>query len=212
MNTNLLAKHYKALSVPERLRLIHDADRRGDSSERRKLKDAAKNHYELDDTGKLEAEMRNLFMYHHAEQLEIAAEFWFAHTRVCWAFDDLDEAASLDPKQEDNEKLDYECRFWLSVVKITETKYVIERDGWNLFIQQTGFDQERLDRTPKSWLLDYMDEHVRVHADAIECLQWMKKSDEPYILKTAESVANGWHQTVAEMLAMSLNGSTSTGY
>ena len=205
MNTIQLAKHYKSFSVPERLRLIHDADRRGDSSERRKLNDAAKNHYQLDDTGKLEAEMRNLTAYHRVILLEIAAEFWFAHTRLGWAFEDWDEAAQLDPKREDDEKLDYESLFWLCVVKITETKYVIERDGWNLFIQQTGFDQGRLDRTPKSWLLEYMDEHVKVHDDAIECLKWMTKSEESYVLKTADSVAKGWHHTVAEMLAMCLN-------
>ena len=205
MNTNQLAKHYKSLSVPERLRLIHDADRRGDFSERRKLKDAAKNHYRMDDTEKLENEMANLTVYHRAMLTEIAAEFWFAHLRSEWALDDWDEATSLDPKQENDEKLDYECRFWLCVVKVTETKYVIERDGFKLFIQQTGFDQERLDRVPKSWLLEYMDRHAKVHDDAIESLQWMMKSNEPYTLKTAESVALDWHRTVAELLAMSVN-------
>ncbi len=201
MNTNQIAKYYKSLSLPERLRLIHDADRRGDSSERRKLKDAANNHYQLDDTGKLEEEMRNLTMYHHALQLEFAAEFWFAQTRASWALDNWDEAASLNVSEEEEKKLEDQYQFWLRAIKVFESRYVVEREGFNLFILQTGFDKERLDRTPDSWLIDYMNENARVHDDLVECLQTMRKSKEPLLLKTAESVAMGWHKTVAELVA-----------
>src|SRR5437870_7394254 len=41
MNTTRLAKFYPALTAVERLRLIHDAGRRGDAIEQRRLLDAA---------------------------------------------------------------------------------------------------------------------------------------------------------------------------
>lgn len=202
MNTKQLAKHYGSLNVVERLRLIHDAERRGDTSEKRQLVDSTTTSYTINDFGKLEEELKNLVMLHHIELLEVAAEFWYAQTNAAWVLAESKEVVESDGTAENAPRLIDDVRYQTCFVKCKETQYVIERDGWNLFIQQSGFDESRLWRAPRTWLLDYMNEHAKAWPDVENARRWLldfvgaEESEIPSTLKTPESVAKGWHRIV----------------
>ena len=203
MNNSRLAKHYGMLSVVERLRLIHDAGRRGDSVEQQRVRGASpRRHYSMLDTGRLENNLRICLLVYHSFQLATASEFWLAQTRVAW---ELDGVA-------DNEPISDETQYWNCIAKLAEASYSIERDGCQLFFRQSGFDESRITVEPLAshWMLEYMDEHATVPPDFETAAQWLlSRNDhlraelaEPLKLITPEAIANGWHRTVEEMTAL----------
>jgi len=200
MNTNRLAKFYPALTAVERLRLIHDSGRRGDAIEQRRLLDAApRRYYSMADSGRLENNLRTCWLVNNAFQLATAAEFWHAQTQWAWALEVI----------ADSEPIPDEVRFWSCSATITQTVYAIERDGWNLFIRQSGFDESRIIVPPlaEHWLVGYMDEHATIQPDALEAAEWLisrrdelrAKLVEPLTLITPEFIADGWHRSVEEL-------------
>lgn len=205
MNTNKLAKFYPALTAMERLRLIHDAGKRGDAREQQRLLDAApRQHYSRADSGELEVRLIYSAAMHHAFQLGLAAEFWHAQTRVAWETADL----------ADDDSIPDEALFWSHSTIVLETVFAVERDGWNLFLQQSGWDASRISVPPLAghWMLVYMNEHATAKppADVVDALTWLLSRDdnqraervEPLTLITPESVANGWHRAVEEQTAV----------
>ncbi len=203
MNTNRLAKFYPALTAVERLRLMHDAGKRGDVLERKRLLDAApRRHYSMADAGRLENCLMHCVAIHHAFQLGAAAEFWCVQTRLAWALDGI----------ADSEPISDEVREWSCRATLAEAGYAIERDGWRLFIQQSGFDESRIIVPPlaEHWMLAYMDEYVAIPADVEAASQWLlarhehlrAELAEPLTLITPELVANDWHRLVGELTAV----------
>ena len=93
-----------------------------------------------------------------------------------------------------------------------ESLYVIERDGWKLFLLQSGFDETRFNVSPlgEHWMLAYMDEHATAQSEVEAAVEWMlgrvdSQQDElerPPKLITPKSIANGWHQLVEELTAV----------
>lgn len=203
MNTNRLAKLYPALTAVERLRLMHDAGRRGDVLERQRLLDAApRRHYSMADSGRLEGRLMHCATMHHAFQLGAATEFWHAQTLAAWALDDIADDAPISD----------EAREWSCCATLAEANYAIERDGWKLFIRQSGFDESRIIVPPlaEHWMLTYMDENATVPTDVEAASQWLlgryehlrAKLAEPLTLITPELVANDWHRLVGELSAV----------
>ena len=199
MNTNKLVKFYPTLTAVERLRLIHNAGQRGDAREQQRLLDAApRQHFSRADTGELEIRLMITATMQHAFQLATAAEFWHSQTRAAWAKDGHQDAHPLADAVE----------FWTYSVIVLERSYVIERDGWNLFLQQSGFDESRISvpQLAQHWMLTYMNDHAKYHPDPLvmDALNWLLdyadnqriKPAEPPILITPESVANGWQREI----------------
>lgn len=179
--------------------MIHDADKRGDTSEIRSLNNAAPCRYSMTDTARFENALRHLCTFRYCDLLEIAAEFWHAKTRALWALHDWDEAIDIGQDTGIDPGPEREARIWLNIMKCTEYRYILERDGWNLFIQQSGFDVTRVDLMPKSWLIEYMDENVVIHPDTEDALRCLKKKDGPITLATPEDVAKDWHEVVSKL-------------
>ena len=201
MNTNRLAKLYPALTAAERLRLMHDAGKRGDSLERQRLLDAApRRHYSMADSGRLEVHMVYASTMYHAFQLGAAAEFWFIQAKLAWA---LDGHADSEPISDD-------AREWSCCAIVAQASYAIERDGWKLFIRQSGFDESRIIVPPlaEHWMLAYMDENAIVPPDFESAANWLLSRNESLRTELAEStfitpelVANDWHRLVVDMTA-----------
>lgn|GEM_PF-6973690 len=199
MDTKALVEHYGSLSVIERLRMIHDADKRGDTSESRNLENSGPRWYSMTDTMKLENELRHLATYHYAHQMEIAAEFWYAQTRASWAIEEWDEATNIDPNAVNDQEHERRFQFWSNVAKFLEFRYVYEKSGWDLFIEQSGFDVTRIDVMPKSWLLKCMDENAVIHPDIEDAVRWITKRDEPITLRTPDDAAKRWHDVIDDL-------------
>ncbi len=201
MNTNRLAKLYPALTAVERLRLMHDAGKRGDALERQRLLDAApRRHYSMADSGRLETRLMHCATMHHAFQLGAAAEFWYAQTLAAWAWDGI----------ADSETISDEAREWSCCATVAEANYAIERDGWKLFIGQSGFDESRIIVKPlaEHWMLAYMNENATVPPDFEAAAKWLLSRNDPLRAELAEStfitpelVANDWHRLVEELTA-----------
>jgi hypothetical protein len=137
VNTSRLAKHYGSLSVVERLRLIHDAGRRGDAIEQQRVREASpRRHYSMLDTGRLENNLRTCWTTYITFQLGTLAEFWYAEAMAV-ANCALGDVA-------DNEPIPDEAHVWCCSATLAETIFAVERDGWNLFIRQSGVDESRI--------------------------------------------------------------------
>jgi hypothetical protein len=204
MNTKKLAKFYPALTAVERLRLIHDAGKRGDAREQRRLLDAApRKHFSRADSGELETRLTYAGIIQYAFQLGTAAEFWHAQTRVAWANEGHENDVTGEPIPDADS-------FWIYSVVLLESLYAIDRDGWNLFLQQSGFDEFRITvpQLAGHWMVVYMNENAKHHPESlvIEALNWFLSRDanlraervDPLTLITPESVANCWHQVLEE--------------
>jgi hypothetical protein len=202
MNTNRLAKLYVSLTAVERLRLMHDAGRRGDAQERQRLLDAApRRHYSMADSARLEVNLMHCATMHRAFQLGTAAEFWHAQTLAAWALEDVTDA----------EPLPDETRDWSCSATLAQASYAIERDGWKLFIGQCGFDESRIvvPQLAEHWMLEYMDEHATVPPDFETAAQWLLGRNEPLraelveplTLITPEFIADDWHRLVGVVTA-----------
>jgi hypothetical protein len=202
LNTNRLAKLYPALTAVERLRLMHDAGKRGDTLERQRLLDAApRRHYSMSDSGRLEVRLMHCATMHHAFQLGAAAEFWYVQSQLAWA---LDGVADSDPISDD-------AREWSCCATVAQANYAIERDGWKLFLRQSGFDESRIVVPPlaEHQMLAYMDENAIVPPDFESAANWLLGRNESLRAELAEStlitpelVAADWHRLVGELAAV----------
>jgi hypothetical protein len=95
VNTNTLAKHYRHLSVRERLALIQAAQVRGDDVEHQRLRDAAPlRPWQMPDYLMPYIALNTLSLMYIAEQLDHLAVYWHA----LWRLDDDQDQKPLDWK------------------------------------------------------------------------------------------------------------------
>ena len=202
MNTTKLSKHYGSLSVLQRLKLIHAAARRGDEAEIRSIDNACPCRYSKTDTGRLEALLRILSVLHQYALLEICAEIWHARTQWFWALDKWASAEPLDADSDSDEDNVPECNqleFWWYSTKLLEARFIIEKEGWELFITQSGLDLSRIELMEPSWLIEFVSENAAIDADTQDALKWLTKNEESK-LRTSESIAGDWAAVFSKML------------
>lgn len=203
VSTARVTNLYPRLTPRERLQMLGAAIRRGDQIEEFRLRERAPSEcFSQPNYMNLACTLRWCVYAQRMTQLGYAAEFWQAHARLAWALDPVPGEAGEN------------AEFWRGYADINEYFYAVNRDGWQLFLEEGGIDLEVLADPAREigqlHILDYLDEIASVPTDIEarlrEFLSWDgAECPKSLIVLTPHDVAADWHRSIRKIEAWSQN-------